>query len=131
MISAYGLVNTSGPDYAPLEIADNQGGNQNEAERGRAKYQSIFPGVYVTTTVEGSYQNLRRFIREMETSNQFVVISAVELQPAETENKDSNTNAPAQASTINTVTVNPSGSIRRSAESGSADGFRAERAGES
>ncbi|MEO8072189.1 MAG: hypothetical protein ABI891_15840 [Acidobacteriota bacterium] len=103
-ISAYNLTNTSGPDYAPLEIADNSN-NKNEAERGREKFQSIFPGVYVTTTVEGSYQNLRRFIREMETSNQFVVISAVELQPAENKEKN-DTNTPTQAS-INTVTVNP------------------------
>ena len=105
LISAYGLVNTSGPDYAPLEIADNLN-KQNESERGRAKFQSIFPGVYVTTTIEGSYQNLRRFIREMETSDQFVVISAVELQPAETENKNTDTNSPTQA-TINSVKVNP------------------------
>ncbi len=103
-ISAYNLTNTSGPDYAPLGIADNSS-NKNEAERGREKFQSIFPGVYVTTTVEGSYQNLRRFIREMETSNQFVVISAVELQPAENKEKN-DTNTPTQAS-INTVTVNP------------------------
>ena len=106
-ISAYNLINTSGPDYAPLEIADNSNNNKNESERGREKFQSIFPGVYVTTTVEGSYQNLRRFIREMETSNQFVVISAVELQPAEAGSEEKGSqNAPTQAS-INTVTVNP------------------------
>ena len=88
LISAYGLVNTTGPDYAPLEIADETRGQTSEAERGRTKFQSLFPGVYVTTTVEGSYQNLRRFIREIETSDQFVVISAVELQPTENEDKD-------------------------------------------
>jgi Tfp pilus assembly protein PilO len=81
LIAAYGLVNTSGPDYAPLEI----NAQRVEEDRGKAKYQSIFPGVYVTTTVEGSYQNLRRFIREIETSDQFIVISAVELEPAENE----------------------------------------------
>jgi Tfp pilus assembly protein PilO len=90
LIGAYGLVNTTGPDYAPLQIADNRRGQETESERGRAKFQSLFPGVYVTMTVEGSYQNLRRFIREMETGNQFVVISAVELEPAETENKENN-----------------------------------------
>lgn len=90
LIGAYGLVNTTGPDYAPLEIADNRRGQETESERGRSKFQSLFPGVYVTMTVEGPYQNLRRFIREMEIGNQFVVISAVELQPSDTENKDSN-----------------------------------------
>ena len=41
-------------------------------------------------TVEGSYQNLRRFIREIETSKQFIVISAVELEPTENEEKQTN-----------------------------------------
>jgi hypothetical protein len=36
-------------------------------------------------TVEGSYQNIRRFIREIETGSDFVVVSAVELEPSDTE----------------------------------------------
>jgi len=104
LISAYGLINTSGPEYAPLEISnDNRGQQQSENEQGRAKYQSIFPGVYVTMTVEGSYQNLRRFIREIETSNQFVVISAVELAPSE--NRDANDQT--QQATVNSATITP------------------------
>jgi hypothetical protein len=83
LIAGYGLVNTAGPDYAPLEINQRQEG-QGESDRGRAKYQSLFPGVYVTMTVEGSYQNLRRFLRDIETSQQFMVISAVSLEPSET-----------------------------------------------
>ena len=87
LIAAYGLVNTTGPDYAPLEAADiaKPGQQQTEDEKGRAKYRSLYPGVYVTTTVEGSYQNLRRFIREIETGRDFVVISAIELAPSDTE----------------------------------------------
>jgi Tfp pilus assembly protein PilO len=81
LIAGYGLVNTAGPDYAPLDI--NQGQGQSENERGRAKYQSLFPGVYVSMTVEGSYQNLRRFLRDIETSQQFVIVSAVEFEPSE------------------------------------------------
>lgn len=107
LISAYGLTNTSGPDYAPLEISDGNRNNQeSEGERGREKFQSLFPGVYVTTTVEGSYQNLRRFIREIETSQQFVVISTIELEPAENEEKKPDPSKPTQAS-INQVQVNP------------------------
>jgi len=105
LISAYGLVNTTGPDYAPLEISDDRKGQETESERGRAKFQSLFPGVYVTTTVEGSYQNLRRFIREIETSEQFVVISAIELEPAENE-EENNPTTPTQAS-ISQVQINP------------------------
>ncbi|MDQ3711456.1 MAG: hypothetical protein M3388_04480 [Acidobacteriota bacterium] len=105
LISSYGLVNTTGPDYAPLEISDDGKGQETESESGRAKFQSLFPGVYVTTTVEGSYQNLRRFIREIETSEQFVVISAIELEPAENK-EENNPTTPTQAS-ISQVQVNP------------------------
>ena len=83
LIMSYGLMNTTGPDYAPLEMADLNDQQQADEERGRAKYRSLFPGVYVTMTVEGPYQNLRRFIREIETGREFVVVSAVELAPSD------------------------------------------------
>ncbi len=105
LISAYGLINTTGPDYAPLEIADETRGQTSEAERGRTKFQSLFPGQYVTMTVEGSYQNLRRFIREIETSDQFVIISAIELQP--TENEDKNKTETVVQTQVNNVPVAP------------------------
>lgn len=85
LISGYGLVNTSGPDYAPLETLEQNDAVQSDQDRGRSKYRSLFPGVYVTMTVEGSYQNIRRFIREVETGNDFVVVSAVELEPSDAE----------------------------------------------
>jgi uncharacterized membrane protein len=85
LIAAYGLVNTTGPDYAPLETPEQDRSDQTDLERGRNKFQSLFPGVYVTTTLEGSYQNLRRFIREIETGNDFVIISAIELEPSDSE----------------------------------------------
>ena len=87
LIAAYGLVNTTGPDYAPLDTVDLNLGQQKEEEKGRAKYKSLFPGVYVTVTLEGSYQNLRRFIREIETGREFIVVSAVELAPSDSEGK--------------------------------------------
>jgi hypothetical protein len=83
LISAYGLVNTSGPDYAPLEATDQNRRQQSADEKGKSKFISIYPGVYVTMTVDGSYQNLRRFIRDIETSNEFIVITAIELAPSE------------------------------------------------
>ena len=92
LIASYGLVNTTGPDYIPLEIDARQNVQQeSEAQNGKEKFRSIFPGEYVTMTVEGSYQNLRRFIREIETSPQFVVISAVELEPSEGKDKENQT----------------------------------------
>lgn len=105
LIAAYGLVNTTGPDYAPLEINARQIVEQKENESGKAKFQSIFPGTYVTMTVEGSYQNLRRFIRDIETSQQFVVISAIELEPAE--NEAQSDQATATQASINRVEVKP------------------------
>jgi hypothetical protein len=42
--------------------------------------QSVFPGVGVTLTVEGTYPALRRFIRDVEASKHFIVINAVELE---------------------------------------------------
>lgn len=100
LIAAYGLVNTTGPDFQPLEIDTRQEIKESGSESGKDKFKSIFPGEYVTMTVEGSYQNLRRFIREIETSNQFIVISAVELEPTETKEKE-NQVAPQQAALPN------------------------------
>ncbi|GIU82313.1 MAG: hypothetical protein D6687_09200 [Acidobacteria bacterium] len=79
LISQYKLVNTSGPDYAPLDIVTRQ--SQAE-ERGRSRFQSLFPGVYVTMTVEGTYSNLRKFIRDIEAGSQFTIIASIELEPS-------------------------------------------------
>lgn len=95
LIVGYGLLNTNGPDFAPLETlaepANVTGQGQSE-ESGRARFQSLFPGVYVTMTVEGSYQNLRRFLREIETGNEFVLISSVELEPSDSRTERENPN---------------------------------------
>ena len=89
-IASNGLINTSGPAYLPLDIVDPNRA-ETEEESGRSKFKSLFPGLYISMTVEGSYQNLRRFIREMETTEQFLVVSAVELEPADGEKKDAQT----------------------------------------
>lgn len=87
LILAYGLTNTTGPDYQTLEAADVNKENESDEERGRAKFRSLFPGIYVTMTVEGSYQNLRRFIRDIETGNEFVVVSTIEIEPSDTQSE--------------------------------------------
>lgn len=99
LIAANGLINTNGPDYAPLEIDDQASENQSESERGRARFRSLFPGTYVTMTLEGSYANLRRFISQIETGNDFVIISSVELQPSDKQGNASN--SPEQAAQQN------------------------------
>lgn len=95
MIAAHGLINTSGPDYSPLETADGTRNGETEDERGRARLRSLFPGTYVTLTVEGPYANIRRFIRDLETSRDFIVIGSVELAPAESQSvKGQNSTSP-------------------------------------
>jgi hypothetical protein len=87
LMAGYGLRNTTGPDYSPLPIATAAQLNQNAADKGRDKYRSLFPGVFISMTVEGPYPNLRRFIRDLEASQQFVIISKVELEAAEAKEK--------------------------------------------
>ncbi len=93
LISSFDLRNTSGPEYVPLEISDGRNAAQrgNASKRGRDKYKSLFPGIFITTTVEGSYPNIRRFLREIETSQEFVAITSVELEPSDEETKGAET----------------------------------------
>jgi Tfp pilus assembly protein PilO len=87
MIRSNALRNTSGPTYValePLEI-NAPGRTRTTAaanKPGNAKWQSLFPGIGVSVTVEGQYANLRRFMRDLEASNQFIVINDVELEKA-------------------------------------------------
>jgi hypothetical protein len=76
------LRNTSGPSYAPLDPA---GTKATPGKSMSSKWQSYYPGVSVTVTVEGPYQSVRHFIQDVERSKQFIVINEVELQRA-TEN---------------------------------------------
>ena len=88
LIVKNGLRNTSGPTYTPL---DPSGTKSTSGKTVTTKWQSFYPGIAVMVTVEGQYQDVRRFIRDVERSKQFVVINEVELQRA-TQN-----NAPASA----------------------------------
>jgi hypothetical protein len=83
LIRSNGLRNTAGPSYTPLEAIAFKPQTQN-AERaekqGIAKWQSIYPGVLVSVTVEGPYQSVRHFVHDIEISRQFLIINAVELE---------------------------------------------------
>ena len=80
LITKNGLRNTSGPSYTAL---DPIGTKVTAGSSANTKWQSVYPGVGVMVTVEGSYQNLRRFIQDLERTKQFVIINEVELQRAE------------------------------------------------
>jgi Tfp pilus assembly protein PilO len=60
--------------------ADERKRRNTSEETAQRVVQSVFPGIGVTLTVEGTYTNLRRFIRDIEADRQFVVINAVELE---------------------------------------------------
>ena len=83
LIKSNGLRNTAGPTYAPLDPVGTKQQAQLTvtAERqSNAKWQSIYPGIAVSVTVEGPYQNVRHFVRDIEMSRQFLIINAVELE---------------------------------------------------
>jgi hypothetical protein len=82
LIRRNGLRNTAGPTYSVLASLGTKGQQNSRSTEtgGNAKWQSIYPGIGVSVTVEGSYQSLRHFLREIETSRQFLIINAVELE---------------------------------------------------
>jgi len=80
LITKHGLRNTSGPSYTALDPIGTKVTAGNSAN---TKWQSVYPGVGVSVTIEGSYQNLRHFIQDLERTKQFVIINEVELQRAE------------------------------------------------
>ena len=83
LIKSNGLRNTAGPSYSPLEPVSAKQQIQPTAtaeKQSHAKWQSIYPGIAVSVTVEGPYQNVRHFVRDIETSRQFLIINAVELE---------------------------------------------------
>lgn len=104
LIRANGLRNTTGPEYAPLETIPVGG-------KSSTKQQSVFPGTYVTVTVEGGYGNLRRFITDLETTRQFLVINSVEIESNETGGSGSN---PAGGGNIPNNSVQPNSGIPNS-----------------
>jgi len=90
LIQKNGLRNTSGPTYTSLEPSDSKGGTAGSRST-NTKWQSIYPGIAISVTVEGAYQNLRHFIRDLETNKQFVIINSVELERSnETNNSPGN-----------------------------------------
>ena len=88
LIRKNGLRNTSGPTYTPLDPAGQKSASTG-AKSASTKWQSIYPGIAISVTVEGQYQNLRRFVRDLEMDKQFIIINSVELESA------TETNAPA------------------------------------
>jgi Type II secretion system (T2SS), protein M subtype b len=88
LIKSNGLRNTAGPSYSQLEVAGTKTGVQptvTAEKQNNAKWQSIYPGIAVTVTVEGAYPNIRHFVRDIESSRQFLIINAIELEGVRSE----------------------------------------------
>lgn len=79
LIQKNSLRNTSGPTYVALDPSDTKVGATG-SRSANTKWQSIYPGIAISVTVEGAYQNLRHFIRDVETTKQFIIINSVELE---------------------------------------------------
>ncbi len=79
LIIKNGLRNTSGPTYTALEPS---GSKTSTGKSANTKWQSVYPGIGVAVTVEGQYQNLRHFIKDIENTRQLIIINQVELQRA-------------------------------------------------
>jgi Tfp pilus assembly protein PilO len=82
LIRGNNLRNTSGPVYSYLEAKDASASQTASARTVNSRWQSLYPGIGVTVTVEGQYANLRHFVRDIESSNQFIIVNAVELERA-------------------------------------------------
>ncbi|HEY3038981.1 MAG TPA: GspMb/PilO family protein [Pyrinomonadaceae bacterium] len=92
LIRKNSLRNTSGPAYIPLEPAGSKVGATG-MKSANTKWQSIYPGIAISVTVEGQYSNLRRFVQDIETNSQFVIVNSVELERA----TETNTSPSAEA----------------------------------
>lgn len=78
-----GLRNTAGPSYAPLDpLGSKTQGLETDStdKQGIAKWQSTYPGILVSVTVEGPYQRVRHFVHDIEASHHFLIINSVELE---------------------------------------------------
>ena len=94
--------NTAGPTYTALDPTDVK------AASGKSmvtKWQSFYPGINVMVTVEGAYEDIRRFIRDVERSKQFVVINQVELQRAQQDNVPVSADESGSGTRISPVTL--------------------------
>ncbi len=75
-----GLAFTQLQETAPGETRERQRRGGASEQTAARIVESVFPGVAITLTVEGTYPKLRQFIRDVEADRQFIVINTVELE---------------------------------------------------
>ena len=81
LIRKNGLRNTSGPAYTPL---DPVGAKTTTASSKSAstKWQSVYPGIGVTLTVEASIKTSGDLLATSRQARQFIIINSIELERA-------------------------------------------------
>ena len=102
LIRKDGLRNTAGPTYAPLDSLGTKTG-AGSAKSTSTKWQTVYPGIAINLTVEGPYQNLRRFVHDVEASKEFIIIHAVELERATETNSSESTEAGSSSGSRNSL----------------------------
>jgi Tfp pilus assembly protein PilO len=83
LIKQFGLRNTAGPTFSNLEpIEDKVNGRTSlrTAKAGDERWKSVFPAIASSVTVEGTYDSLFKFVRELESTDHFIVITGLELE---------------------------------------------------
>jgi hypothetical protein len=74
------LRNTAGPAYTALDPMDPNAPAATRTKSGNARYQSFYPGIAISVTVEGTYSGVRQFVHDVEAIPQFVIVNSVELE---------------------------------------------------
>ena len=80
LIRVNNLRNTAGPEYGLIAAIGSDKYKADDAATGKGKFQTLYPGTGVSVTVEGSYDNLRRFVAGLENTRQFIVINAIQIE---------------------------------------------------
>jgi Tfp pilus assembly protein PilO len=115
LIRSNNLRNTSGPVYNYLESKTAAQQQQASARTVGSRWQSLYPGIAVTVTVEGQYASLRHFVRDIESSNQFIIINAVELERASDAGVSVSADTPAPRTTLVSLRLDLAAYFRRDA----------------
>jgi Tfp pilus assembly protein PilO len=96
MIRQNGLRNTAGPSYTAMEALDPNAPASVQNKSGNARFQSLYPGIGVNVTVEGSYAGIRRFVHDVEAMPQFVIVNTVELEEVAANSSSAPSSPPVQ-----------------------------------
>jgi Tfp pilus assembly protein PilO len=79
LIRRHSLRISGGLAFTPFETGGAPGAQPRSTGVSKP-IQAVYPGIGISVSVEGRYADLRRFIRDVETDERFVVINSIELE---------------------------------------------------